>query len=109
MRRPCVTARRRVIVRKLQRQAARAAIKRSTRDAAAPQPMRLDDEWRRWAAENLLLGAPAEPIAQQLVQTGAPPQPVAAEIQAATASPYFRAGRIVAARLAHRGWVLESP
>jgi len=70
--------------------------------------MRLDDEWRRWAAENLLLGAPAEPIAQQLVQTGAPPQLVAAEIQAATASPYFRAGSIVAARLAKRDWVLES-
>lgn len=99
-------------MRKFQRQAARAAAKRGHRDAPAPhpqsQPQRLNDEWRRWTAENLLLGAPMEPVAARLAELGAPAKLIADEIQSATASPYFHAGGTVAARLAKRDWVMDS-
>lgn len=95
-------------MRKLQRQAARAAVKRDWRSAPAAQTPRLNDEWRRWTAENLLLGTALEPVAERLVQMGAPAQLIADEIQAATSSPYFHAGGAVAARLAKRDWVLDS-
>lgn len=95
-------------MRKLQRQAARAAIKKHGRDGAPAQPQRLNDEWRRWAAENLLLGAPVEPVAQRLAEMGAPAKLIADEIEHATASPYFQAGGSVAARLVKRDWLLDS-
>lgn len=95
-------------MRKLQRQAARAATKRGGRDIAAIQPQRLNDEWKRWTAENLLLGAAVEPVAERLAQLGAPAPLIAEEIQSATSSPYFQAGSAVAARLAKRDWVMDS-
>ncbi|OHT18823.1 cupin-like domain-containing protein [Edaphosphingomonas haloaromaticamans] len=79
----------------------------TTRFAATPLP-RIQDEWQRWIAENLLLGSDAAPIAERLAALGAPPAVVSAEIAAASSSPYTQAGTAIAARLAKRDWILES-
>lgn len=91
-------------MRKLQRQAARAAT-RKPGSAGIPQ---LNHEWQRWIAENLLLGSSVEPIAHRLGELGAPANVIAAELQAASSSPYYQAGGTISARLAKREWVLES-
>ena len=69
---------------------------------------RLEPEWKRWLAENLLLGAPPESIAAELVAKGCPPAIARAEIAEAQASPYFLAAGLVRARLAKRDWHLVS-
>ncbi len=68
----------------------------------------VEDEWRRWIAENLITGADAQTLAQIMVQAGLQPDVVAAELDAALNSPYIRGGDLVRARLAKRDWVLES-
>lgn len=68
---------------------------------------RLEPEWKRWLAENLLLGAPPESIAAELVAKGCPPAIARAEIAEAQASPYFLAAGLVRARLAKRDWHLR--
>lgn len=94
-------------MRKLKRQAARTAARRPEHIASAAAP-RLNDEWQRWIAENLLLGSAVEPIATRLAQLGAPAEVISAELSAASTSPYYQAGGTVAARLAKRDWVLDS-
>mgnify|MGYP005849373173 FL=1 len=77
-------------------------------ESAAVQaaPARLDDAWRRWIAENILLGAAPELVAQRLVQRGAPPALAAAEVEAAANSPYLRGAEVLQNRLAKRDWLL---
>jgi hypothetical protein len=79
--------------------------------AAAPPPpaaapARLDDQWRRWIAENFLLGTAPEAIAERLVRRGAPPALAAAEVEAAVNSPYLRGAEVLQNRLAKRDWLL---
>ena len=86
-----------------------AASAASTASAATAQPTppaRLDDAWRRWIAENILLGTAPELVAQRLIERGAPPALAAAEVEGCINSPYLRGAEVLQSRLAKRDWLL---
>lgn len=66
----------------------------------------ISDEWRRWIAENLMLGHPPAALAGILAQSGIPPQLAQAEIAAALKSPYLHGVQRLHNRLAKRDWLL---
>jgi len=66
----------------------------------------MNDNWRRWIAENLMLGTAPQAIGQVLIQAGIPHGVVNTEINTAVRSPYLQGARVLAARLAKRDWVL---
>ena len=61
--------------------------------ALVPKPM--TDEWRKWIAENKMLGGADEPILQVLVSQGIDRSVAQQEIQAVNLHPYFMAGQNV--------------
>ncbi len=65
----------------------------SSPEMQAARPV--DDEWRRWIAENLLLGAGAASIIEVLTANGFPPHVAAMEVDSARISPYFRDSQIL--------------
>jgi ribosomal protein L16 Arg81 hydroxylase len=65
------------------------------------------DDWRRWIAENLLLGAPGPAMQAALVQQGFNPEEAALEINTALASPYLQGGTRLRNRLRKRDWTLS--
>ncbi|HYD79265.1 MAG TPA: cupin-like domain-containing protein [Paucimonas sp.] len=75
-------------------------------EPAAP-PLRIDNEWRRWIAENIILGNHPAGLVQTLVQAGAAPRDAIAEVEAALQSPYIHGVQRLANRLAKRDWVLD--
>jgi hypothetical protein len=98
------------------------------RGAAAPAtagttalPLReMDDEWRRWIAENVLLGNDPNSIFQAMVQEGFGRETAASEVRGALDHPYILAARQHGAgaarpaagpnlenRVKKRDWVLE--
>jgi hypothetical protein len=66
----------------------------------------ISDEWRRWIAENLMLGHSPATLAGILGQSGIPPQLAQAEIRAAMNSPYLHGVQRLHNRLAKRDWLL---
>ncbi|TDC74936.1 cupin-like domain-containing protein [Actinomadura sp. 7K507] len=64
------------------------------------------DDWRRWIAENLLLGNPPEAIRAVLVKNEFTEEEAAREVSGALASPYVQGGSRVANRLRKREWTL---
>ena len=68
---------------------------------------RVDANWRRWIAENLMLGSPAPALTAVLVSNGIGAVEAHAEIQAAMQSPYLQGARRLANRVAKRDWVLN--
>ena len=68
--------------------------------------MDVNDSWRGWIAENLILGGTPEHLAGIMVQSGIPEASARAEVEAALASPYLRGTGRLQNRLAKRDWVL---
>lgn len=66
----------------------------------------VDDNWRSWIAENLLLGVHPDAIAGVLVSNGIAPLVARGEVEAARRSPYLRGVARLANRTAKRDWVL---
>jgi hypothetical protein len=77
----------------------------------------MDDSWRRWCAENVLLGNSEASMVQAMLKAGVDSSTAAAEVRAAASHPYVRAARQLAAvrapdgatldaKLAKRDWVL---
>ncbi|MDL4818431.1 cupin-like domain-containing protein [Actinomadura opuntiae] len=64
------------------------------------------DDWRRWIAENLLLGNPPEAIRDAMPRDEFTAEEAAAEVSAALASPYVQGGSRIANRLRKREWAL---
>jgi hypothetical protein len=64
------------------------------------------DQWRRWIAENLLLGNPPEAIRPVLVENGFTEEEAAREVSGALASPYVQGASRIANRLRKREWTL---
>src|SRR5262249_30211753 len=64
------------------------------------------DEWRRWIAENLMLGASRESIHEMMVQGGLAPSASAGEIDLAMQSPYLKGAERLRNRLSKREWLL---
>ena len=66
----------------------------------------IGDDWRRWIAENLMLGSAPDTLAGILVQNGIGQADARREIDLAIRSPYLYGARRLANRLAKRNWVL---
>jgi hypothetical protein len=66
----------------------------------------MTDEWRRWIAENLMLGASRESIHEMMVQAGLAPSESAGEIDLALQSPYLKGAERLRNRLTKREWLL---
>jgi hypothetical protein len=78
-------------------------------DAAVSQPAReaeVDDEWRRWIAENLMLGVASQNILAAMTQAGVGQDVAVREFALAAASPYIGGARRLANRLRKRDWQL---
>ncbi len=67
----------------------------------------IDDEWRRWIGENLLLDAPPPALHGALVGHGFDAAEASREIEAALASPYFQGATRLRNRLRKREWILS--
>ena len=74
---------------------------------AAPA-MRVDDEWRRWIAQNLMFESSPEDVYDAMIQAGLDPQEAEKEIRLALESPYFRGADHLRNRLKKRDWLLET-
>ena len=78
----------------------------------------IDDEWRRWVAENVLLRNEPSSIVEAMVRAGVDRATAVLEVQAAIEHPYVRAARrfqtlapdaarSLDSKLEKRDWVLE--
>ena len=70
-------------------------------------PRHIDDEWRRWIAENLILEGSRESLLATLKSAGFAEAEAAAEIAVAATSPYLRGSQRLINRLKKRDWVLD--
>ncbi|MYM30351.1 cupin-like domain-containing protein [Duganella sp. CY15W] len=75
------------------------------RHGAVPQTD-VNDSWRGWIAENLILGGHPETLVGIMVQSGIVESSARAEVDAALRSPYLRGVSRLHNRLAKRDWVL---
>jgi hypothetical protein len=66
----------------------------------------VDDEWRRWITENLLVGQPPESIVDAMVSSGFDRDASAREVVLAVESPYFKGVELLRNRLKKRDWLL---
>ncbi|KPC54494.1 Cupin superfamily protein [Amantichitinum ursilacus] len=72
------------------------------------QQMQVDHEWRRWLAENLILGSNPAELVGIMIHAGVDPETARAEIDQALASPYLAGAQRLKNRLAKREWILNS-
>lgn len=75
--------------------------------AATKTIAKLSDDWRRWIAENLMLGSAPNALSAILVANGIGAKLAQSEIDAALRSPYLHGARRLANRVAKRDWVLN--
>lgn len=66
----------------------------------------VDDEWRTWIAENLMLGASPKDIEETLIGQGIAAREAALEVSRAMLSPYLWGARRLKDRLKKREWLL---
>lgn len=72
-----------------------------------PPAKKIDNEWRRWIAENLILGNHPASLLQGLMQNGVSQQEATQEIDAALNSPYLAGAQRMRNRLSKHDWVLD--
>jgi hypothetical protein len=70
--------------------------------------VKIDDEWRRWIAENLILGNHPQGLYEALLRAGVPAADAQAEVNAALRSPYIAGAQRLKNRLGKRDWLLDS-
>ncbi|QAU23272.1 cupin-like domain-containing protein [Dyella sp. M7H15-1] len=68
----------------------------------------VDNEWRRWIAENLLLDGSPQGIYEQMLRAGIAHEEALRELQQAMASPYVAGAQRLRNRLAKHDWVLDT-
>src|SRR5262249_20588514 len=88
-------------------QAAGQASQWNAANPAAVAPM-VDDEWRRWIAENLLVGAPPDSLFKAMTGRGISNDEAAREITYAMQSPYVNGAALLLNRLKKREWLLAT-
>jgi hypothetical protein len=69
---------------------------------------RVDDEWRRWIAENLMIGQSKNSLIESMLRNGFAEVEATHEIDQAMQSPYFRGSELLRNRLAKRDWLLAT-
>ncbi|WP_269532466.1 cupin-like domain-containing protein [Chitinimonas sp. BJYL2] len=67
----------------------------------------VDNEWRRWIAENLILDGEPASLLHAMVGAGIAPDDARREIETAMASPYLAGAGRLRERLKKRSWVLD--
>jgi len=75
---------------------------------SSPVFQTINDEWRRWIAENLLLGASRDSILNTMAKSGLSPLQSVSEIDLAASSAYLKGVERVCNRLKKREWLLAS-
>lgn len=80
----------------------------SAADAAEAAAPTVDDEWRRWIAENLTIDRTPESIQSAMVAAGIAAEEAAREIELARQSPYFQGIELLRNRLRKREWLLAT-
>lgn len=73
-----------------------------------PTQVHVDDEWRRWIAENLLLDSRPQDLYERLLAAGISGAEAAHELQQAQGSPYVAGAQRLRNRLAKHDWVLDN-
>ena len=68
----------------------------------------MDDDWRRWIAENLMLEMPLESMVRAMVAARIPERDAAQEIDLALQSPYLKGAARLQNRLRKRDWLLAT-
>lgn len=76
--------------------------------AAADQPHELAPHWRRWIAENVMLGVDRAAVLHGLLSGGIERSVAEAEIQRALESPYVAGGARLVGRINKRDWLLAN-
>ena len=74
----------------------------------AASTIRVDDEWRRWIAENIMLNLDDESIIFAMVGAGFARQEAAQEIERARRSPYVIGSERLRNRLRKREWLIAT-
>jgi hypothetical protein len=69
-------------------------------------PDRANDDWRRWIAENLLVGQRPESVIETMIARGFSTQEAMHEVRSALISPYVRGAQLLLERLKKRDWLL---
>jgi hypothetical protein len=67
----------------------------------------VNDEWRRWIAENLMLGSQSGDVLRMMIERNILPGEAEREINAALTSPYLLGAKRLKNRLAKLGWLLD--
>jgi hypothetical protein len=75
---------------------------------AAVATPRVDDEWRRWIAENLTLEMTTQSVIEAMVASGISRQEADYEVNLAAKSPYLRGSELMRTRLKKRDWLLAT-
>ena len=70
--------------------------------------VQVDNEWRRWIAENLLLNGNPQDIYEQMVRAGVTSAEAEHEVKLALNSPYIVGAQRLKNRLAKHDWVLDN-
>ncbi len=80
----------------------------NSRNGSTQHQSRVDDEWRRWIAENLLLDAGTASIIESMVAAGFDQAEAAHEVDLALNSPYLKGTEVLRNRLKKRDWLLAT-
>jgi len=76
--------------------------------APAAASVRVDDDWRRWIAENLMLEGTPEDLLAAMKAAGIDHDEAAREIQLAQQSPYLKGSVLLRNRLRKRNWLIAT-
>jgi hypothetical protein len=68
----------------------------------------VDDDWRRWIAENLLIEQTADGLVETMTANGISREEARREVSLALESPYLRGSEVLRNRLRKRDWILAT-
>ncbi|MGZ3472518.1 MAG: DUF6065 family protein, partial [Isosphaeraceae bacterium] len=84
------------------------AMEQQPAPAPARASIRVNDDWRRWIAENLMLEGAPEHVLAAMTSAGIDHDEAAREIQLAQQSPYLKGSELLRNRLRKRNWLIAT-
>ena len=82
--------------------------KAASAKASSVAIVKVNDDWRRWIAENLMLGTTPESILAAMLGGGIGREEAGRELDLARSSPYTKGAQLLLNRLRKRDWLLAS-